>query len=1110
MQKIYFCADFIMTRNATQNYHLRWFSLIVSGALSRFFTDKKLDCFVSDSENGFSRYKFFEKSSIIADLDVPHFYFNPNSISESSLKYLKDSISESLLIGYELSEETREILDKIGITYIDVWLHPIRFLDDNFFAIKSNSKKIQKKLVAHNLSDDHYFLYANKMKIESYMGWNKYEGMIKDNIYENSAVFIGQTLTDKAVCKEGVMLNVLDFKEQFEKLTEEYDHVYYSRHPMIRGDDSNQIKFVTSFDNVSLIDIPAYKLLATDRVKHVVAISSSVVFEAKYFNKSVEYFYKPALNITTNNDLDGYFSVYDKLHSPVFWYSILNSTLDLIYEPKDISFINKKSVYRDMLSLFYNNQVFEKEYFLLKNYNNSKGQPSKTRKKVKNREMVSNKINFEKISKLIDNYDVVSFDVFDTLLERKCFKPSDVILIAARIICARFSNIDVDLFVKLRKEAKSRFSKPEVTLIERYTVVAEQLGLDDLAAKEMCEIEKSVDKELLTTHDIGYKLFQYAVKQKKKVIVITDTYYDECFIREILHSNGYNPNSYYVSSEINKTKESGDMFLYVKRMEKTNFLHIGDNEKADYINSKSNGLEGVLIASNNSFFQKEGPKINHINNSAISSLHNGLIQSNLSKYPVISQDFGFSRGKAINFGYNIVGKIMLSFSLWIINYCQTNSIKRVYFLARDGEIVKKSVDKLISMLGINDIDTYYILASRRSVRVALLRNRNEIDNEVELFLNDLNKSTKKSEVFEYVSLRFGLSREILNSLSLGKVINKDQLDIKKLKKWFSSKRVEKAILDNAKCERELYTRYLNDNNISYNDTDIAFVDIGHNGTLQASLVKLMCLEKSHGLYFATYSKIESNLNDLAGNHYSKGYYRDKVNIKDRSDFYIKYALFIESLFLNSQTTFLKFVEENSNGKLKPLYLPRDQNKRVKFNREIHQGVVEYVENLTNLMMMMLPEITSQEYLEEIDTLGDVCNDLQTFIKNPTFKDAEVFEGVTLENYFSGRPLRYFVPDRMVNIDISKEDIKQALWKEGSEKIHQRFFENKSSDTGSLEFFGWDISSRLLNLERKVISVLVSERKVRKYYKEPNRFFSDSKLPLSSIYTKARKKIIRED
>ena len=54
--------------------------------------------------------------------------FSPN---QDSLDYLKSFLdSFDLIIGYELSEITKESINSLQKRYIDIWLSPIRFLND--------------------------------------------------------------------------------------------------------------------------------------------------------------------------------------------------------------------------------------------------------------------------------------------------------------------------------------------------------------------------------------------------------------------------------------------------------------------------------------------------------------------------------------------------------------------------------------------------------------------------------------------------------------------------------------------------------------------------------------------------------------------------------------------------------------------------------------------------------------------------------------------------------------------------------------------------------------------------------------------------------------------
>lgn len=1105
MNRVLLCGDFLMTRKITQEYHLKWFSCIVLNALRNTIKEQTVELFVSDSseEASFDRKKFFDKSDIEVDLSSTHFYFSPDNISKDSLEYLKKFLDGALIIGYELSKETRQLLDSLSIVYIDIWLHPIRFLDDNFYAFYSNSEEINSKLSMHHLDSEHYYLYANKLKIQSYMGWNKYAQRLQKNICENSAVFIGQTLTDKAVCNNGKMLNILDFKSEFSDLCNRYDRVYFSRHPMLKGGDDEQLEFIKTFGNVVLTDIPAYQLLCLDQIKHVVAISSSVVLESKYFGKSSEYYYEPVISIYDENLTEniGYFSAYNKLHSNVFWFEILEHILALKVKPtRDIDFIDGISTYRDMLSLYYNNGVFDKQHYTfnkIESINKMVPSAKKAAKKENVFEYLPNKLNFERIIKEIDRYDAVSFDVFDTLLQRKCYKPSDVIGILAAKVHLEFS-IDRDEFIQARISAKKYFDLEEVPLLERYTKVTQLLNLAPEMSEVLYNMELDVERVLLEPKIIGLELFKYAKSKKKKILIISDTYFTKEFIIEILSKYGMDATSYYISSDLNKTKEKGSLYSYIKQID-SRFIHIGDNLNSDYDQAKSKGIQGILIPSNFSFYRKSGSKLALDASHFMNSVHYGLLQNTLTKYPAITNGFGYTKGDAYYLGYNIFGRVMLSFSAWIISYAQKNKIKDLYFLARDGEIIKKSVDILLKKLNINYIETHYLLASRRAVRVASLDNTEQLHEEISSFIKDVSSSQKKVDLREYLSLRFGLNKEILEQLDGSDKLEEWSQDFDFLSKWLKSPHVSEAIFANAKKEREIYLNYLNSMGLNSNSANVAFIDIGHSGSLQCSLVNMLGLSHTHGLYFATYSDIDEKLGKLEGQHHSRGYYRNSFDKTNRDDFYIKNALIIEALFLNDKTTFMHFNHAISND-FNPVYLGKDQKDRLIFNRKIHRGVEAYITDYITVILEITPQVTASSFVLD---MNDICLDLKEYLENPSSKDVEVFEGVSLENYFAARPIRYYIPpkDSVLTLD----SVRGSLWRKGTEFYYKKQIDALKRN----ESLNRKQQSNFFALEKKVVGFFLkkSSRKREKYLRDSGSFFKDSNSSVVRVYYFFRKYFI---
>ena len=221
--QIYLTADFLATKESEQSNNIRWFKDILkrplqqaTGLVSQEFKSAFLE------KNGFVRSRFFEASGIHFSPSEMQFDYDANSVTDDSISYLQQHISAStLVVGYELSKATRTILDRAGITYIDIWLHPIRFLDDVLFAFNSNNPAINAALQTFNINEETYYLYADRLRVQNYRGFRR----PKLDLVEDSALFVGQTLYDKAISSNGKMLSLLDFKEKFEKLCKQHSHL---------------------------------------------------------------------------------------------------------------------------------------------------------------------------------------------------------------------------------------------------------------------------------------------------------------------------------------------------------------------------------------------------------------------------------------------------------------------------------------------------------------------------------------------------------------------------------------------------------------------------------------------------------------------------------------------------------------------------------------------------------------------------------------------------------------------------------------------------------------------------------------------------------------------
>ena len=106
----------------------------------------------------------------------------------------------------------------------------------------------------------------------------------------------------------------------------------------------------------------------------------------------------------------------------------------------------------------------------------------------------SNRISVMNFAKGLMSYDVISFDVFDTLLFRPFSSPSDLfMLVGERLDIMDFTQIRLQAEEEARQKNRLLRGNREVTLLEIYQLVAQETGIDP---QKGADLEFSLECEL--------------------------------------------------------------------------------------------------------------------------------------------------------------------------------------------------------------------------------------------------------------------------------------------------------------------------------------------------------------------------------------------------------------------------------------------------------------------------------------------------------------------------------------------------------------------------------------------------------------------------------------
>ncbi|WP_311950135.1 rhamnan synthesis F family protein [Halomonas piscis] len=187
-------------------------------------------------------------------------------------------------------------------------------------------------------------------------------------------------------------------------------------------------------------------------------------------------------------------------------------------------------------------------------------------------------------------HEVISFDVFDTLVRREYTVPDYAKLKLGQQLAEAEKVESAEAFVKLRNAAeftlrkKAQF-KGDVSITDIYTELAKQLGATDQEGQRWMQQEFELDLKMILPKNEMVELFNNLGSLGHKLWVISDTYYTRGQVGLMLKKAGITvPYRLLVSSAEQKRKDNGTMWHMVKQDLAegiTRFLHIGDNVVAD-------------------------------------------------------------------------------------------------------------------------------------------------------------------------------------------------------------------------------------------------------------------------------------------------------------------------------------------------------------------------------------------------------------------------------------------------------------------------------------------------------------------------------------------------
>lgn len=871
-------------------------------------------------------------------------------------------------------------------------------------------------------------------------------------------------------------------------------------------------KYPNLIQRFDLDKIPAVTQCLMPHIDAVVALSSYISYQTLLFNKPLICVGQSDINRFASCDLENIATVFDNPYPELNHLKLLKFLFRkycLLHKTQ----INNYSKFYDYLNTYYQNYVNnqDKQAILLPDIYPSLLEfyhelTSCHQQEIWLATLTKNQIEQKPNPVFIDivHHDVISWDLFDTLVDRPFIHPHELFQAMEDKIKDITQNFYIP-FHMLRIEsehlARTTYHR-EISFDEIYDFFEKKTNFPKNQIELIKKLEIDMELSCIHPRKLMKRTWEFAGVLGKPRSIITDIYLDKTTIETIVKKNGYTDYEFLLISSVERIrKEDGTIYpLYLKEIKKkftnkTTFLHIGDNPRADGEMARKFGITSHVIPKAiaqfyGSYYTKllEKPLQQNCYDTSVII---GLIANKLFSSPKSYFNYqSVSNQELYNVGYSVLGVFIVSYVQWVIRRLRNHQIEKVLFLARDAHLIMKTYELFKELF--EDLPNYdYLLCSRRGVVVPSIASTTDI---LETALLDYGITSIKN----FINSRFGLQIDDIPAHILqkhgfkldGSTTIQFPLDIPTTNAFVLD--IQDIILNKSKSERVLYQQYLTEIGI-HDDKKMAMVDIGYSGTIQRKITSMT--DKSFvGLYMLTQNQVLPYFQHENFEGWLASYDNQRSSIRSEFNEFIP---LLESMLSSDEGSFVNFyLDEQGKRQINYLY-SEEETHRCYFINSIQQGALDFVKDFLSrfgklsLDINISPKIGSHLMFE--------------FGKNPTVHDVALFEGLLLENMFAGsefnviaNPYPYLNKSGKLTQESYQHLIHLSKWKQGATIAYQKFLQPVPIEQSTLLNHSQMQPQPTIYLSKK-------QRLYRKLMTKPELFIEDIK-----VLPKPIKKVIRNN
>ncbi|RKP47245.1 hypothetical protein D7Z26_23340 [Cohnella endophytica] len=515
----------------------------------------------------------------------------------------------------------------------------------------------------------------------------------------------------------------------------------------------------------------------------------------------------------------------------------------------------------------------------------------------------------------IERADVVSFDVFDTLVMRRTLYPQDIFYVMEEKIIR--STTEPYAFAKSRIIAERELCAEDRNpkLNEIYDRLQQKLGLSEAMKRDWLELEIKTESEYLIRRENMCGVYQFALSLGKEVYFVSDMYLPEATLRTLLKGLGIyvKPGHLLVSCEYGVSKGNGLFEILHAKVNSNKIIHIGDNYEADeraarlHKIAETFHLQSALKMLEDSYASE---LLEHTNKLIDRLVIGEFIARELNDPFLFNETEGkFRIARNYDMAFSYFAPLVYCFLRWMLRTANEMQLNHILYSARDGYLLEE-ISRLLRGRIPHFPTTHYFYTSRATAVLAGLQNDEDIK-----FASGLAYSGSTRDMLKD---RFCLTEGDIQER--GEESDMDYL-----------LRHREAILEQGRQARKKYKRYLDKLPVKPGER-VGFFDFVSSGTCQKALSNFVDFELI-GLYF-------SHVRSGSG-------YKSQIPIKAMytvHNVYEKQWKFMDNYFLmenvltSSEATLSAFDEDGQ-----PIFSSEHRTKRQLHHLQVmHQAIKDYM------------------------------------------------------------------------------------------------------------------------------------------------------------------------